>query len=417
MNSTSTTKPRWALAGRALWVLLALAFLAAYAASIPTAFDQFSTPCEADKCELLRLHAEEVDILQDIGLSLNHYAVFQLGFQVVNTAIFLSLAALIYWRRSREWIGALVSLVLITSATFFFAPTVEHLEVAYPDLTVIVNLMLSLGLVLMTLFLYQFPDGRFVPRWTVVPTVIYAVGLLAAAAASDGVLFLTDSAVTSALYVLLFVVFGSGLVVQVYRYLRVSSPIERQQTKLVVLGVGVLITSVTVWTFAFELAPPSPGRSRLLLNFIGVGVIFLGLLMFPLSLATAILRYRLWDIDLLINRTLVYGALTASLAGVYFVGVVGFQAAFRAFTGQESSMAIVLSTLIIAALFVPLRRRIQYAIDRRFYRSRYDAERMLESFGATARDEVNLERLSGALVGAANETMRPTHASLWIRRT
>jgi hypothetical protein len=137
----------------------------------------------------------------------------------------------------------------------------------------------------------------------------------------------------------------------------------------------------------------------------------------PIAVGIAIVRYRLYDIDLLINRTLVYGALTVMLAAVYFGGVTATQAIFRTLTGQEEQpqLAIVVSTLVIAALFMPLRRRIQGFIDRRFYRRKYDARKTLEAFSAKLRDETDLDALTGEVAGVARETVEPAHVSLWLR--
>jgi hypothetical protein len=135
----------------------------------------------------------------------------------------------------------------------------------------------------------------------------------------------------------------------------------------------------------------------------------------PISIGIAILRYRLYDIDLLINRTLVYGSLTATLVALYFGGIVVLQRIFVALTGQQSTLAVVASTLLIAALFTPLRRRIQSFIDRRFYRRKYDARKTLEAFSSQLRDETDLEALNDDLVGIVRETMQPAHASLWLR--
>ena len=136
----------------------------------------------------------------------------------------------------------------------------------------------------------------------------------------------------------------------------------------------------------------------------------------PISAGIAILRYRLYDIDVLINRTLVYGVLTVMLAALYIGGVAVLQYALRATTGQESGLAVVASTLAIAALFSPLRRRVQAFVDRRFYRRKYDAGRVLADFSARLRDETDLDRLSGDLVSVVRETVQPEHASLWLCR-
>jgi hypothetical protein len=148
---------------------------------------------------------------------------------------------------------------------------------------------------------------------------------------------------------------------------------------------------------------------------VGIALISIGLLGVPIFTGVAITRYRLYEIDIVINRTLVYGALTAALVAVYFGGVATLQALFRALTGQQSILAVVASTLLIAALFNPLRRRIKAFIDRRFYRRKYDAAKTLEAVSARLRDETDLQALNGDLTRVVRETMQPSHVSLWLR--
>jgi hypothetical protein len=146
-------------------------------------------------------------------------------------------------------------------------------------------------------------------------------------------------------------------------------------------------------------------------------VAVLGFAGIPVAIGFAVLKYRLYDIDIIINRTLVYGSLTATLVALYFGGVAATQTILRALTGQtdQPQLAVVVSTLVIAALFNPLRRRIQSFIDRRFYRSKYDARKTLEAFSARLREETNLESLNKELAGVIRETMQPAHVSLWLR--
>jgi hypothetical protein len=180
---------------------------------------------------------------------------------------------------------------------------------------------------------------------------------------------------------------------------------ERQQVKW-------LAYAATVLAAAFFLSSVSGAISASWVGFVLSMVGFLGI---PAAVGIAVLRYRLYDIDLVINRTLVYGPLTAALVAVYVASVVLLQSVFRVLTGQESQLAVVASTLVIAALFQPLRRGVQAFIDRRFYRRRYDTKRTLEAFGARLRDEVDPGTLAEDVMGIVRETVQPTHASLWLK--
>jgi hypothetical protein len=151
------------------------------------------------------------------------------------------------------------------------------------------------------------------------------------------------------------------------------------------------------------------------LGWLGHALVLVGLAGIPIAMGIAITRYRLYEIDALINRTLVYGLLTATLVALYFAAIVVLQRVFVVLTGEQSTLAVVASTLLIAALFNPLRRSIQGFIDRRFYRTKYDTRNTLEAFSAKLRDETDLDALSNDLVGVVRETMQPAHVSLWLR--
>jgi hypothetical protein len=209
----------------------------------------------------------------------------------------------------------------------------------------------------------------------------------------------------------LFFVGFSGVVASVVMRFRRSRGVERQQMKWFTSAIVVLLGGSLV------LGAVSEATGVRWLEDAGFVFSMVGLASLPATVGIAILRHRLYDIDLIINRALVYGPLTAMLAFVYLGGVVSLQYAFRALTGQEEQpqLAVVVSTLVIAALFNPLRRRIQSFIDRRFYRRKYDAAKTLEAFSAKLRDETDLDALSDDLVGVVKETMQPAHVSLWLR--
>ncbi len=207
----------------------------------------------------------------------------------------------------------------------------------------------------------------------------------------------------------------------VLRYRR-SGGEERQQIKWIAFAasfvglvyLGIMGAGTVIWLVSGAQTPSDLG-TRSLWGALLENVMVLSFAGIPVAIGIAVLKYRLYDIDILINRTLVYGPLTATLALVYVGGVVGLQAAFRALSSQGSTLAVVASTLAIAALFSPLRRLVQAFVDRRFYRRKYDAAKTLEAFGSRLRNETDLDALSNDLVGVARRTVQPAHVSLWLR--
>ena len=203
-----------------------------------------------------------------------------------------------------------------------------------------------------------------------------------------------------------FVVVGSFVASAIALIVRArhASSEQRQQIKWIAYGGAVVVGAmlvgglVSIWSVT-----------------VSIGIISVALLGLPLFTGIAIVRHRLYDVDLLINRTLVYGSVTAVLVAAYVGGVVFLQHVFWTLTGGESQLAIVASTLAIAALFDPLRRRIQAFIDRRFYRKKYDARKTLEGFSAKLRDETDLKALNDELVNVVREIMQPARVSLWLR--
>ena len=270
--------------------------------------------------------------------------------------------------------------------------------------------MLFVGLIVFLLLL--FPTGRLPSsRWR--PFAWASVGVISAAviwssAISPDVGFNAPPSPVQLSVLLLGGVAAASLVVG----RRNARGVERQQIKWL-LYVGPLFFIAAGLHIGFYYFWLSEGSWGLWASYL---LVIVGGLSGPIAIGVAILRYRLYEIDLLINRTLVYGSLTATLIVLYFGGIVVLQRVFVSLTGQRSTLAVVASTLLIAALFTPLRRRIQSFIDRRFYRRKYDARKTLEAFSAQLRDETDLDALSDDLVGVVRETMQPAHISLWLRR-
>ena len=302
--------------------------------------------------------------------------------------ISLILAALLFWRKPNDRMALFMSFFLLITAPPS-GISLDYFLTTYLGASSVLWLGQNLQTPLWVLIWCIFPDGRFVPRWMRWAFLVSIATTLLGFAGAEW------SVISEVVIIPVFIVVT---VAQVYRYRRVSNNAERKQTKWVVFGFVVSILLSLIASLIYQRPGPP------LLN------------VMPLALTVAILRSHLWDIDIIFRKTLIYAVLTALLAVIYLAGVVFLQRLFGALTGiEQSPLAVVISTLAIAALFTPLRRRIQNTIDRRFFRKKYDAQRVLAQFALTARDETDLDALTTELVRVVGETLQPEGVSVWIR--
>jgi MFS family permease len=332
---------------------------------------------------------------------------------VIAVPAYATVGAIVASLRPKNGVGWLCLALSLIAVLVSWQPTDGRLE-DLPGVLSELAWFLIVPPLAVTLMLLIFPDGRLLSRrWWVVVLMALAsplIGLLMELFNAYHVARLVQDVGWLASLVALI----ASVVAIVLRWLR-SRGRERQQIKLLVYAVtGTVVALLVAFASSYILVdiPGAQSPLSMLAFLVGFGSIALGI---PVAIGIALLKYRLYDVDTVINRTLVYGTLTATLVVVYFGGIIVLQRIFVFLTGQQSTLAVVASTLLIAALFTPLRRRIQSFIDRRFYRKKYDARKTLEAFSIKLRDETNLDALSAELVGVVGETMQPTHVSLWLR--
>ncbi len=355
-------------------------------------------------------------------------------------SVFVVVGTLIMARHPRHPIGWIwISLSFITALDHFAWGYAYYGFVAHPGslpgvgisiVWMYLQVRATLGLLLIALLLLVFPTGRPPTRgWGIVGWIALGAVTLSAFVSvlepepfgyfpfPNDLLLPVDSvrAILSplgkgALVVTNLCILAAAL--SLFFRLRRSRGIERQQIKWFVYAAAIF----ALGNFVIYLGESRPEADLNLVWLIGLVIVFVGFVGIALASAIAILRYRLWDIDIIIRRTLVYGALSATLAVVYFATIVLLQGLFVALSGQQSAVAVVISTLVIAALFTPLRHRIQNDIDRRFYRRKYDAEKIVAAFGAGLREQVDIQQLNERLLSVVEETLQPESLSLWIKK-
>jgi hypothetical protein len=399
---------RTRLLARLAWAVIVLTVIISLLAAFPYRFE-----------DLRQDPYGFTPVLAQWGFGIDAFVAYGLVWELLVISASLVMAGVIFWRKSDEWVGLLISVSLVLMVAVL--PVIPALGLNIPSLQVPILLLRLLAFFSIVLVCFLFPTGRFVPRWVGVWFVLYVIVCTYLAFNLNGSIVAAPIDIQSAKdgIALLWMLLGmsSGVLAQFYRFRRVSSPVQRQQTKWVMVGFAALFLGLIVIVLPVILFPDILRSAAVSLAYllIAIPITLLGYFAVPFSFGISILRYRLWDIDLIVRRTLMYAALTATLAVVYFGSIILMQQVFLRLSGERSPAAIVISTLAIAALSSPLRRRIQMDLDRRFFRSKYDAEKAMANFNAVARDEVELEALTAKLISVVEDTMQPEHISLWLK--
>ncbi len=402
-----------------LWWALALTAFGLIIGGIPTRYLE------------VQAHFQNERSLQELNIAPGSAALFFLLSNLAVVSAHNLLAWFLFRRRQDDPVALFVSFTLVSNGAILPLSLFYAGGAPFPWVRLLVDAVIYTGLVSSVVLLFIFPDGRFVPRWTRFLSVLWVVFALAFLVSAPGFPTWPRALQAGGILVMLAWV-ANGVYAQVFRYNHVSSSVQRQQAKWALAGLVAAVLGPFQYVLPFVILPSLAGGEVPNIFYQRVGASFFtysflidqsgemlfrfATIIFPLSFSIAILRYRLWDIDILINRTLVYGTLSALLAGIYFASVLLLENVFRSISGQQSPLAIVISTLAIAALFVPLRSRVQTFIDRRFYRDKYDAQQTLAQFAGIVRDEVDVNVLSRAILKVVEETMHPRASSLWLRK-
>jgi hypothetical protein len=356
--------------------------------------------------------------LATLGITIRGLALYATGFAILVALAYQLIAAFIFWQKPGDPAARFASFALL-GMSLSLNPIATSLYWVNRSWYLPVQAIRFSGVVLGIGLMYVFPTGRFVPGWariTLLFSALTASLVFLSGWQPPSVFAEIDQPADYLMVATMLIWLVVGAYAQIYRYQRVSTSLERQQTKWVVLGfvlLGLILFATLIPHAIFPALRTFPEDARFTL--VEIPLNLLAFLAIPVSMAFSILRYRLWDIDLFIRRTLVYGVLTVTLGLLYFMSVLILQQLFDSLTGEKSPLAIVLSTLAIVVLSSRLRRRIQETIDRRFYRRRYNAEATLQAFAQTLRDEVDLDQLQERLLAVVQETMQPESASLWLK--
>ncbi len=400
---------RWLLLARGLWITLVVLTLAIFFASLPVYIAQLQTPCAgmALSCALSQqLSPGQVGALKGMGLSPGDYAAYIVALTLASVVVCLVVSTLIIWRRPDDRMALLVALLLVTVGPII---TTNSLSASPSPWRVPNECLIFLALSLFVLVCLLFPSGQFVPQWMRWTSVVYLAWLVPTAFVAP---LMPNTLVAELIYLVFLGESATVVLIQLYRYRRVSSPLERQQTKWVVFGLAVPATVDVLVSVSYLLFPvlSSPGSLYPLAS--NMVYPFLPLFL-PLSFGFAILRSRLWDIDIIINRTLVYGTLTAIVVGVYVLVVSILGTLLHMFGDFLISL---LATGLVAVLFQPLRARLQRGVNRLMYGERDDPYAVLSRLASRLETTLAPEAILPTIVETVAQALKLPYAAIALKQ-
>jgi signal transduction histidine kinase len=393
----------WLIPVRIVIVVVAVISLAVFVGGVLLNFAQFRTACTPLSCADGQLTPESAQALQALGFSLDAYAIMNVVFLVIQALVYYLIATIIFWRRSNEWLAVIVVLGFLAAPTNSLNQPLTAVPPVFPAALAWVQF---LGIATLILIGFLFPNGRFVPRWTL-PFAV--VGLVSAGIQT----FFPDVVWPPVLAGINWVIAFSLLVFsQIYRYRKVSSREQRQQTKWFVFG----FTGAVMINLVYRLLPlifPSFAQPGSLDIFFGDTLTAFSFLLIPLTIGFAILRYKLWDIDIIINRTLVYGTLTVSIVGLYVLVVVSLGTLLR---GQGNLFISLLATGLIAVLFQPLRLFLQRAVNRLMFGERDNPYHVISHLGQRLGTTLAPEAVLPMIVETVTQALKLPYAAITLKQ-
>jgi signal transduction histidine kinase len=398
---------------RAGWVIVAVLTLILFMASLPVAFARFQTLCSAGECVYGQLSRESWRALQGLGLSPELYATYAVAQDIIFAAVYSTIAVLIFLRRPADRMALFVSLALLTFGVATFTDTMDVLAAEasvwrLPDV-----LLQSVGTITFGLFLYLFPDGRFVPRWTGPVALAWVLLQLSDYLFTPWIAPEGNGPSGWIVILVWMAALGVAIYSQGYRYLRVSDAVQRQQVKWVVFGISAGLSGFIGTNVALAaLVPAATTPGALLAHLVGHAISYSAMLLIPLSIGIAILRYKLFDINFIINRTLVYATLTAGVVGVYVLVVGSAGVVLRV---QGNLLVSILAAGLVAVLFQPVRERLQAAVNHLMYGKRDDPYAVLSRLGRHLESTLAPDDVLPAVTRTVREALKLPYAEIQLR--